>query len=275
MFKRIFFLLLGIFAVTPHAHADVHALVIGTDYIEADDPRLALANPVVDARMVTASLKRSAVTEVTLLEEPDARIWESEFDLFVNSLAPDDIALLYYAGHGFQIEGHNYFLAADGVSLIPLEDLIRRLTEKARGAIVIVDACRNNPLAAQQAQSTKRSLALNIAGAARSAESITLYDVANAGPGLAQLGNLRGLSAVVFFSTDPGNVAEDGATPGKGSPFATVFAQQIKRRQSLDETFRKTAIEVNEKTDGRQSPWRQGDLPFNVFVGGMRALPIP
>ncbi|MEM1132024.1 MAG: caspase family protein [Pseudomonadota bacterium] len=275
MMMRSFAFMLGFVLLIQPAHADVHALVIGTDYIEADDPRLELANPVVDARMVSASLKRSAATEVTLLEEPDAKLWESELDLFVNSLAPDDIALLYYAGHGFQIEGRNYFLAADGVSLIPLEDLIRRLTEKARGAIVVVDACRNNPLASEQVQPTERSLALNIAGVTRSVESITLYDVANAGPGLAQLGNLRGLSAVVFFSTDPGNVAEDGATPGKGSPFATIFARQIKRRQSLDETFRKTAIEVNKKTEGRQSPWRQGDLPFNVFVGGMRVLPIP
>jgi len=100
-------------------------------------------------------------------------------------------------------------------------------------------------------------------------------DLSNAGNGHAQLGNLRGLSAVVFFSTEPGIVAEDGDTPGLGTPFAKEFSGQIARRQSLDEVFRRTAVVANAVTDGRQSPWRQGDLPFNVFVAGMRALPIP
>ena len=100
-------------------------------------------------------------------------------------------------------------------------------------------------------------------------------DLSNAGNGLAQLGNLRGLSAVVFFSTEPGIVAEDGDTPGLGTPFAKEFSGQIARRQSLDEVFRRTAVVANAVTDGRQSPRRQGDLPFNVFVAGMRALPIP
>ncbi|MEM7700460.1 MAG: caspase family protein [Pseudomonadota bacterium] len=109
----------------------------------------------------------------------------------------------------------------------------------------------------------------------RSIGHASLNDLSNSKGGLEQLANLRGLSAVAFFSTEPGNVAEEGDTPGKGSPFAIEFAKQIERRQSLDEVYRKTAIAVSNRTDQRQSPWRQGDLAFNVFVSGMRALPIP
>lgn len=88
-------------------------------------------------------------------------------------------------------------------------------------------------------------------------------------------GEINLLSAVAFFSTEPGNVAEDGDQPGKGRSFAIELAKQIDRRQSLDEVFLKTAIAVNKRTEERQSPWRQGDLAFDVFVSGMRALPIP
>ena len=44
---------------------------------------------------------------------------------------------------------------------------------------------------------------------------------------------------------------------------------------SFDEVMRRTAVRVNKVTEGRQSPWRQGDLPFDVFLAGMRSLPIP
>ncbi|MCB2087246.1 MAG: caspase family protein [Sphingomonadaceae bacterium] len=255
------------------AHAETRALIIGSDYSSTPDAKLRLANPVADARMVRAALARTSVRDVTLLEDPDAEQWAAGFQQFADSLSGDDIALLYYAGHGFQIDGSNYLLSGDGVSLISLDSLLRTLTERARGVVVVVDACRNNPFFEAEEDAQMRVVAVE--GDTRSLQSVTLDDLAYARNGLAQLANLRGLSAVVFFSTEPGNVAEDGDTPGKGSPFAKVFTREIKRRQSLDETFRKTAVGVNSATDGRQSPWRQGDLPFNVFIAGMRALPIP
>jgi len=271
---RFVIIFLGLLlSVSGTARAEIRALVVGSNYQQADDPRLELANPIADARLISSALRRTVVDEITVLEEPTADAWESEFDQFENSLSGDDIAIFYFAGHGFQINGNNYLMAGDGVTLLALDDIMQRLTERAKGAVVIVDACRNNPLAA--ANDDVRDLRIITGDKTRSGQDITLLDLAEAGSGLAQLGNLRGLSAVVFFSTEPGNVAEDGDTPGKGSPFAKVFAREIKRRQSLDETFRKTAIKVNKDTSGRQSPWRQGDLPFNVFVGGMRALPVP
>lgn len=253
--------------------AETKALLVGTNYAKAADEKLRLANPIADIRMIGSAMRRTTIEEVTLVEEPDAEEWRSAMADFVDSLSGDDIAVLYVAAHGFQVDGINYFLSADGGALIALDPLIQQMTERAKGAVVIVDACRNNPIAAFD-EDDEFSV-VEIADATRAIQPISLFDLANAGRGLSQIGNLRGLSAVVFFSTEPGNVAEDGATPGKGSPFAKVFAREIKRRQSLDEAFRRTAVEVNQNTDGRQSPWRQGDLPFNVFIAGMRSLPIP
>jgi uncharacterized caspase-like protein len=88
------------------------------------------------------------------------------------------------------------------------------------------------------------------------------------------LGDLRGLSAIVLFSTEPGNVALDGDA-GRGSPFAKIAAKELARRQSLDSAFRRIAVAVNKTTGGQQSPWRQGDLPFDVYIAGMADFPVP
>jgi len=49
----------------------------------------------------------------------------------------------------------------------------------------------------------------------------------------------------------------------------------VRKRQSLDALLKRTAIEVNRQTGGKQSPWRQGDIPFDVFIAGMKAMAIP
>ena len=273
LLSRIALLACALLVAATPARADVKALLLATDYAEAADSRLQLDNPVADGRMIAAALRRTTVDEIELVEEPDAARWGTAFEDFAASLSGDDIAFVYFAGHGFQIDGANYLLAADGHSLIGLDAMLRRLTGEARGVVFVVDACRNNPLI-EADRSTEMEI-VAVEGAQRALDTVTLDDIVFSNRGLAQVGSLRGLSAVVFFSTEPGNVAEDGATAGKGSPFAIEFAREIRRRQSLDETFRKTAVAVNERTSGRQSPWRQGDLPFDVFIGGMRALPIP
>lgn len=272
--RLVTLVLAAILVVLPQTvSAETKALIIASNYEIADNPAIELANPLADAILLEAALRRTSVNDVTVLREPTAEDWEAGLEAFVAGLEPDDIALFYYAGHGFQVGGVNYFLTADGESLISLDLIMQRLTSAARGAVVIVDACRSNPFA--MADDMEEFRAVEVTGSTRQLVALSVDDLADAASGLAQLGNLRGLSAVVLFSTEPGNVAEDGDTPGLGSPFARAFSEQITRRQSLDEAMRRTAVEVNMATDGRQSPWRQGDLPFNVFIAGMRALPIP
>lgn len=255
------------------ARAEVKALIIGNSYEAAENTKLRLANPLADIRLIRSALRKTSVRDLTVLEDPSAEVWQTELDAWLDTLSGDDIGLFYFAGHGFQIEGLNFLMSSDGKSLIPLDAVVTQITARARGAVIIIDACRNNPYF--DADPDEEIEIVEIDRSTRSIGYASLYDLSNSQGGLAQLANLRGLSAVAFFSTEPGNVAEDGDQPGKGSPFAIEFANQIDRRQSLDEMFRKTAIAVTKRTDNRQSPWRQGDLAFDVFIAGMRALPIP
>lgn len=271
--SRLFAFALLAMGLCAPAFAEVKALVVGTSYEAAENESLRLANPLADVRLIRSALRGTSVRDVTVLEDPTAEAWQAELDAWLDTLSGDDIGLFYFAGHGFQIEGLNFLMSGDGKSLIPLDAVITQITERAQGAVIVIDACRNNPYF--EAEPDAQVEIIEIDRTTRSIGYASMDDLSSSSGGLAQLANLRGLSAVAFFSTEPGNVAEDGATPGKGSPFAIEFSKQIARRQSLDEVFRKTAIAVTDRTENRQSPWRQGDLAFNVFVSGMRALPIP
>ena len=268
IWRQLFIGLLLVIGANPAA-AEVRALILSADYVGAMDPGMRLSNPVVDGRAMAQALRKAGVRDLKLAEEAAADRWQSEFQAFTNRLSPDDIALVYYAGHGFQIGGRNYLVTADGNTLIALDEVMKQLTARAKGTIMIIDACRENPL-----QAVPESLAVRSIGASRSIETVRMSEIEWKSKGLAQLGDLRGLSAIVLFSTEPGNVALDG-DEGRGSPFAKQAARELARRQSLDSAFRRIAVAVNKATGGQQSPWRQGDLPFDVYLAGMADFPVP
>lgn len=249
-------------------------MILALDYKKAKDLSLRLANPLVDARLISQSLRRAGVKAITVLEDPSIDVWIEEFESYVGGLESNDIALVYYAGHAVQIRGENYLLASDGKTLFSLSSLLASLLDsRARATIIVLDACRNNPF-----DSEVEGVDLQIRsvhGRAVQYEAIELSKVASGARGLAQLSSVSGLSAVVFFSTEPGNVALDGSEPGKGSPFARIFSQELRKRQSIDQLFKRTAINVNAITSGKQSPWRQGDLSLDVYVAGKRRPPPP
>lgn len=255
------------------AFADTKALIIASDYELAPNTDLRLTNPIADGHTIERTLRRAGIEDISFVREPAFEEWRASVDRFVASLEADDIAFLYYAGHGIQFQGANYFLTSDGDTLIGMDSLLRRLGNKARGSIIVIDACRDNPLTSNSQQSELRVRGLDFTF--DEAGQVSLNELLSSGEGLAQVSNLPGMSTVVFFSTEPGNVAEDGKEPGEGGPFAEAFSEELWRRQSLDEVFRRTAVRVNDSTDGRQSPWRQGDLPFDVYLAGMKSLPPP
>ena len=127
------------------------ALVIGNGaYVSAG----VLANPANDARAVAAALARSASTS-SKASTSTARQERVVRD-FLRKAATARVALLYYAGHGMQVDGKNYLVPVDAKIAAPtdlafetleLDKILAGLDDETRTNIVILDACRDNPLA--------------------------------------------------------------------------------------------------------------------------------
>lgn len=258
------------FGFTP-AHADQRFLIVATDYTTSGNPSLVLQNPLLDGQRITSAFARAGHPDVRMVANPSPETLEKELARFAATLTKKDFAMIYIAGHAVQLDGENYLLAADGFTLIALGSIIRDISQSAAASLFILDACRNNPFAVKAAEARS----VNVLNAKnRALTTIMTDDLSQSRSGLSQIADLRGLSSIVFFSTEPGNVALDGE-PGEGSPFANVLSEEIPKRQSLDALLRRTATRVNRVTEGAQSPWRQGDIPIDVFIAGMKAMAIP
>lgn len=252
------------------AKSATRAIIFASDYAGAK-PSLKLSNTKIDGNLIAESLRDSRVADVKLVIDATVVDWEREIGALLDRTAPKDIVLIYYAGHGLQVDGTNYFLASDGETLIAMDTILALIAEKAAATIMIVDACRNNPF------QTDREVFLKVddtLGGTRALTTVSMEYVSKGPKGLSQVGELRGMSAMVLFSTEPGNVAADG-DPGKGSPFAKVAARELTKRASLNTVIRRISLAVNKATNGEQTPWRQGDLPFDVFIAGMANFPAP
>jgi uncharacterized caspase-like protein len=257
------------------ARAEEHVLVVSSDYEAAGNPDLFLANPDGDGDRVLKAFEKAGQRDVARVSNPDIQSWNEAIDKFVAKLGRDDVAIFFFAGHAVQYQGENYLLANDGVTFINFNSIVQQINGAAQASVFIIDACRSNPFA--EASGSGRALTLSSlerAGRSRQVATINIQDLQSTRAGLAQLSDLRGLSTVVFFSTEPGNVALDGEA-GKGSPFASILAREIQKRQSLDSLLKRTAAQVHQQTGGRQSPWRQGDIPFDIFFAGKKAFAIP
>jgi uncharacterized caspase-like protein len=266
------------------SNAEVRALVWASDYSQSHNSDLELKNTLVDAHSVNDMLRKLGLRDVRVIENASAETWDAEIQSLADRLGPDDVALLYYAGHAVQVGGRNYFLAADGSTLISSEEVLATIMGKGRGTVFLIDACRDNPFRNQTTE--KKQLKIGSIGTnapvakgvdkprSRAMETLSLNELAKAQAGLSQMGNLRGKNTIVLFSTDPGNVALDG-DPGTGSPFANAVVNELSKRQSLDSAIRKIAAEVDKRTKNRQAPWRQGDLSFPLFLAGQPRFPVP
>ena len=275
-----FVLVLALLVAAP-ARAEVRALLLASDYSTAGNPDLALSNTLMDARSVAAMLRKLGLQDLRLAENPSPDSWNSELESLARRLQGDDVALLYYAGHAVQISGRNFFLASDGNTLISSEEVLSTIMARSRGTIFLIDACRDNPFRDAGADRTHvmkigavTPTAAGARGSSRAMSTVSMEELARASDGLSQMGNLRGKNIIVLFSTDPGNVELDG-DPGGGSPFANAVVRELWKRQSLYTAIRRITAEVDKQTGSRQSPWRQGDLMFSLFLAGQPRFPVP
>lgn len=218
------------------------ALVIGNS---AYRHSTVLPNPAADAKAIAAALERLDF-DVRLRTDLSKTAFEGELADFSERAAGADLALVYYAGHGMEMQGRNYLVPTDArlkidlrvkFETISLEDVLSAV-EGARGLkIVLLDACRDNPfLQAMTRQVATRS----------------------ASRGLAKVETYPGV--LVSYAAAAGTVAEDGR--GRHSPYTQALLSHIETPGlELSLLFRKVADDVQRSTNGRQTPFEYGRLP--------------
>ncbi len=170
------------------------ALVIGNDTYESVPVLLKARN---DARSMADVLTRLGF-DVISATDVGRRAMSRALVEFENRIEPGDMALMFFAGHGFAIQGTNYLLPVDVPRAGPGEEgLVRdasfaangladRMREKgAKTAVMILDACRDNPFAVKG----KRSLA-GTRGLVRMSPSEGMFVLYSAGSGQAALDRL-------------------------------------------------------------------------------------
>jgi formylglycine-generating enzyme required for sulfatase activity len=221
------------------------ALVIGNGNYGASFSKL--ANPPNDAKLVSKALT-SAGFKVKTVTDADLKAMKRAFAEFGKDLADagqDAVGLFYYAGHGVQVGGSNYLIPTgadiDTEADVDMEavkaDWVLQQMEFAgnRMNIIILDACRNNPLPAGK----------------RSAEK-----------GLARMDAPRG--SFLAYSTGPGATAVDGK--GSNSPYSQALANAIENDHvPLEQMFRQVRVDVMNATDQEQVPWDSSSLTGEFF----------
>jgi uncharacterized caspase-like protein len=226
------------------------ALVIGQSAYKSVP---ALPNPGNDAKAVSQLLTDSGfeVSQAADLSQNEMRRTISDFAGKVAAKGADTVALVFYAGHGIQVDGENFLIPIDidpkreadiPMQAVRLNDVLNTLASvPSKMRFLLLDSCRNNPFPE-----------LSKSGGS----GLAIVDAKVGAPG-----------TFVSFSTSPGAVAEDGS--GANSPYTTALAEAIKVQNiPIEETFKRVRVAVNKATEGRQTPWDSSSLTEDFKFAG-------
>jgi formylglycine-generating enzyme required for sulfatase activity len=239
--RRILFSVLLLLAAMAPAVAEPRvALVIGNSKYSGDLPKL--TNPDNDAELMAGTLKRLGF-QVVKVQDADLNQMKraiSDFGTKLANAGKDAVGLFFYAGHGLQISGNNYLIpvnariekSADADLEAIDANLVLKQMEFAENSlnIIILDACRNNPLS---------------------------RGMRSASGGLAKMD--APLGTFIAYSTAPGQTAADGE--GKNSPYTAALAKaMVKPGIAIEEAFRDARVDVLNATNREQIPWESSSL---------------
>jgi Caspase domain len=254
MRRRIFLSFLALVCLSilaSPAFADKRvALVIGNSAYRNTPP---LRNPRNDAQDVAAALKRSGFETIVGVDLDKAGMDETAIK-FARAARNADVALFYYSGHAIQFAGTNYLVPidvkltdeADLRLMTKVDDIVADLQSAKSLRILVLDACRNNPMVEQMQRAAGRQRALSVQR------------------GLARIDGPEGM--IVAYATQAGGTAEDGR--GRNSPYTEAFLKHIEEPEEIGTIFRRVAADVYETTGRAQIPELSLSLIGEFYLRG-------
>ena len=240
------------FSAQAQAPLDIRiALVIGNSAY----PAAPLLNPANDARAMGDTLRGLGFTVVELRDAHKAQMAEAITRVRDALKGKQGVGMLYYAGHGLQLDWHNYMVPVNA-NLTRAADVPEQTVDvdsvidafKVAGNrmnIVVLDACRDNPFAGTAS-----------------------------GRGLAPLDAPPG--TFLAFATAPGNVAEDGDVKSGNGLYTQFLLEELKKPVAkIEDVFKRVRFQVRQKSQGRQVPWESTSLEDDFYFNTGRVVAVP
>ena len=200
-----------------------------------------LATPVSEAKDLKKALEKLDF-KVTLVENCNReKISDALYDFQTKLEKSGGIGFFHYGGHAVQVNGKNYLIPVDAD--IPDE---RRVASRAVDVdevmasmqadtnIVILDACRNNPLPASSGRTATRGLVIT---------------------------EFKPKNSIIVYSAQPGKVAQDGI-------FTPILTEKLLEKKEFGAILRDVRNAVSTRTNGEQSPGEYNELITDVYLAG-------
>ena len=243
-------ILLGLICLAPFADAAPRVALLIGNATYSDAP---LTNPPNDVKAVAQALRDVGFEVRTLTNAGDKQMSRAIRD-FGQSAQGAEIALFYYSGHGMQSRGENYLIPVGAqvqhendlpVEAVSANQVLRWIEEASpRAAVVILDACRDSPVAVKSK---------------------------SGGKGLSRMDAPTG--TLVAYATAP------GTTAGDEGYYAQSLAKHLREPGLvLEDVFDRVGADVAKRTRNKQLPRMEDGLYEKVYLipaGEGRPAPPP
>ncbi len=207
-------------------------------------PKSKLANPVNDVEDLAKALGQIAF-KVQVLTDATLKQTNLAIEQFASGLVAGDIALLFYSGHGLQIDSENYLVPVDFAAAnetqakaqaVPFSKAKSTLeASRASLVVMILDSCRDNPFSAP-GRPTKGLAALE-----------------------------ADLGAYIAFAASPGQTASDNSRERNGL-FTKYLLAALLEPLHVSELFRKVRQQVYDASEKRQLPYVHDQVVSDVYL---------
>jgi pyruvate/2-oxoglutarate dehydrogenase complex dihydrolipoamide acyltransferase (E2) component len=241
---RWFLLFFSILLTCGSAQAERRvALVIGNSAYKSV-PKL--ANPANDAALVGGMFKKAGFDWIDIRTDLNAAEMRKALRDFGGRARDAEVAVIYYAGHGIELDGTNYLIPTDAAletdsdvldETVALDRALFAVEPAKQLRLIILDACRDNPFA----KSMKRTVAARAIGR-----------------GLAKV-EPTSPNTMIAFAAKAGSTASDG--DARNSPFAAALVERLPTPGlDLRKAFGFVRDDVLKNTSYKQEPYVYGSL---------------